>query len=283
VGCEIEHAIVLKLHEATDAFWQAPTDNSPADDVNVIDATYVDDECIVLLARSCALLDTAIDICLNSLVRIFECLSLSINWKPGKTECLLKYRGQHAAKHLEARRFDSKLRIDVPGSLNCKLHVVQSYKHLGSVISIDVSTVHDAKHKCGIAMAAYAPISTKVFGSDQVSFFLKQISKDALVLSRLFFNAHVVSPSAKYISLLNTTYMRVVRRITNNVRFDADNVSDLEVRRLAGQPSVDCLLQRARLKYLARLLSVKPIALLALSTIAETVNKCLGLLVLSMT
>jgi len=73
----------------------------------------------------------------------------------------------------------------------------------------------------------------------------------SLVGSRLMFNAHIVVPSAKYIRTLNPVYMRVLRRICDNCRF-GHSENDLLVRQSADVPSVDCLLLRARLKYLAR-------------------------------
>ena len=75
----------------------------------------------------------------------------------------------------------------------------------------------------------------------------------SLVLSTLLFNAHVRVLTGRELSILNAVYMRVLRRITDKVRFDSDTISDYRVRCLACQPSIDCLLQRARLKYLGRL------------------------------
>ena len=49
--------------------------------------------------------------------------------------------------------------------------------------------------------------------------------------------------------------MRVLRRITGQVRYDCHhNLSDYDVRLAAGQPSIDCIVQRMRLRYLRRLL-----------------------------
>ena len=51
--------------------------------VDVIDAAFVDGECVVVLANSPALLDTAIDKPSNIISRTFELLYLEMNWKEG--------------------------------------------------------------------------------------------------------------------------------------------------------------------------------------------------------
>ena len=98
---ELEKAnIVLRIQVPGEAFWQtADPDNEDCD--NVVDAAFVDDECVVLVARTAATLDTAINSLLIVLVDIFSVLHLQVNWKPGKTECLFKYRGSGAIARRE--------------------------------------------------------------------------------------------------------------------------------------------------------------------------------------
>ena len=62
-----------------------------------------------------------------------------------------------------------------------------------------------------------------------------------------------------------TLYMRVLRRIADKVRFDATcDCSDHAVRQMLSQPSIDCLVQRQRLHYLARIVLNRPRALWAI-------------------
>ena len=85
-----------------------------------------------------------------------------------------------------------------------------------------------------------------------------------LVLSRLLFNAHVVVPTAKYSKTLNSVYMRVLRRISDDCSFGEKTIRDIDVRKKLQAPSIDCLLMRGRLRYLARIVKATPRALLAL-------------------
>ena len=106
LGWELSQAgIDLKLPVPTTPFWApAAASEYDSDPTPVVDATFVDDECFVLLASTGAALDTAIDVLLSNLFHIFSNLHLAINTKPGKTEALLKYRGAGACALREARR-----------------------------------------------------------------------------------------------------------------------------------------------------------------------------------
>jgi hypothetical protein len=83
----------------------------------------------------------------------------------------------------------------------------------------------------------------------------------SLIMSRLLFHAHLMMPYPKQLKILNQTYMRVVRRIAGCSRFNAEAESDVNVRKTLGVPSVDCLIQQARLLYLRRILANKPTSL----------------------
>ena len=108
------------------------------------------------------------------------------------------------------------------------------------------------------------PLATKIFGSAHVCHRLKLSFMWSLILSRLLFNAHVVVPTAKYSKMLNTVYMRVLRRISDDCSFGDKTVRDIDVRRKLQAPSIDCLLMRGRLRYLARIVKATPHALMAL-------------------
>ena len=93
-------------------------------------------------------------------------MHLQINWNPGKTEALLRYRGKGATPAREQWRApDGKLRIPLPSARGQFLHIVEAYKHLGTFCSACAETYRNTQHRVQSAMAAYAPISQKVFGT----------------------------------------------------------------------------------------------------------------------
>ena len=108
--------VALKLTVPSEAVCL--TSSSPGvGDENIVDAAFVDDECLVLMAPTPHELDMAIDTVLKSVTTVFSLLHLEINWAAGKTECFVKYRGHHAVRHREQwRTDDGKLSIPVPGS-----------------------------------------------------------------------------------------------------------------------------------------------------------------------
>ena len=232
--------------------------------VPIVDAAFVDDECLMLTASSPAALDRAIDVLLAIVTRVFDLLRLEINWKPGKTECFLRYRGRQAAAKLQARRTgpDSSLVVAVPGTPHV-ITVVGKYKHLGGVTCADQSITADAQCKRRAAAAAYGPLAVKIFASTKVEEELKLQLMWSLVMSRLLYNVHVIVPTRAYLRALNGVYMRGVRRIGDQCRFEQTS-TDAEVRRAAGAPSIDCILCRTRLRYFASVLRSSPATLLAL-------------------
>ena len=77
--------ISLKVQVAPGAFWNPPDFLALAEHADVVDASFVDDEAIVLLAKSPALLDRAIHITLSTVFRLFGVIYLDIYFSSGKT------------------------------------------------------------------------------------------------------------------------------------------------------------------------------------------------------
>jgi hypothetical protein len=109
-------------------------------------------------------------------------------------------------------------------------------------------------------MQAYGRISARIFGSASIRDSLKFVFARTLVFSRLFSNTHTWAPKKSELKTLNGAYMRVIRRIAGEMRFTDVNLTDGEVRAKVGQPSVDCVLLRARLQYVGRLVVQTPAA-----------------------
>jgi len=112
----------------------------------------------------------------------------------------------------------------------------------------------------------------KVFGSELIDMPLKNSFKQSLHDSRLFHNAHIRVLSGRELGILNTPCMRIIRRIMGLLRQDASALSDLEVRRRGNYPSVDCIVLKGRLCYLARLVNSSCKPLLALLSTRDGEN-----------
>ena len=196
-----------------------------------------------------------IDDLLGLILNIFPSFAMKINWAKGKSEAILKYRGKGAAAALDKRRHADQIMVALPASADkTHVHVVPAYKHLGSFVSADGSVMADARHRTQVANNAYAPLVGKVFGASLLEQILQSNFAESLVFTRLFYNVHLWSDlQPKAMKHVNTMYMRVLRMIAGDPRFDKNARRDICIRVELGAPSLESLLRMKRLLYASRL------------------------------
>ncbi|CAK0858575.1 unnamed protein product [Prorocentrum cordatum] len=243
---------------------QAPPGQPPQ---TVTDAAFIDDERIVTMAPTAARLRAAMDTVVVALAIVFSDFGLNINWSPGNTEGMVHVMGYGAGPMLRALTHPDGRYLHAPSAKGLpaqKLILVDRYKHMGGIVQIDRGLGVDARHKAQQALHAYGPIARRVFGSPVVCDWLKFSLLQSLILSCLLYSAHIVAPTRGYIRTLQSPDMRVLRKMCDDSRYRKPYFSDLEVRRRMQQPSIDCILRRARLRHGARLVRNRPAALFAL-------------------
>ena len=221
----------MRTHVPQEAFWYPDVADNCHETIDIIDTTFVDDECIMLMAPSPASLDKAMDAVLEITSRVFGIMHMLINWLPGKSEALLIYRGKRANIHREQwRQQDGSMSIGVPNSSQ-RLTVVQTYKHLGSKTSVRGDCFENTQVRTNSAMKAFSPLATKFFGSDSIERHHRISMMISLILSRLLFHVHITVPTIRDMKAFNAVHMRVLRRIIGDMRFSADVVhTDRRVR-----------------------------------------------------
>ena len=227
----------------------------------MLDVTFVDDECVVLVATIPALLKRAVDILLETLLGVFSRCHLELSWEPGKTEAIIKFRGDGAVAARESYRMpDGKMGIPLTKyGYSSTLRFVDEYKHLGSIIDAHGMSFMNVASHVRNAMAAYAPLAYKLFGSRLIQQRYRLLFLRSLVLSRLLHNMHIFSLHPRALKRLNGVWMRGLRRILGDMRFSSDvSFTDLEVRRQLGADSIDCILLVARMLYLGRVVRERP-------------------------
>ena len=251
--------VVLRVRRhGPDFLSPAECDSTDDTTIPIVDVAFVDDECLMLCAKSASELDACIDVLLVSLSGVFSLLQFEINWKPGKTECSIVYRGKNAAAHYQARRAgpaDSMV-VRVPGSVN-SISVVHQCKHLGGVTEIGGNNVVEVRARSQAAAEAYSPLSVRIYGNSLFPLQERWSLLRSLVFSRLFFNAHIRVWSLAALRVLNASYMRCLRRLVDQCRY-GPSASDLEVRLKLKAPSVDCVLRCKRLVYFGRVVRQGP-------------------------
>ena len=105
-------------------------------------------------------------------VEVFEDFAMHVNFKKGKREALVFFRGSGAIK-CKASIVDPNgsrsLFIPLVHGRLINLCVADSYKHLGSHVTADGNLVPEANHRVEAASGAYAPISFKILGNPSMS------------------------------------------------------------------------------------------------------------------
>ena len=215
---------------------------------------FVDDIAAYLSAPSVKSLLIAVPILVRQLSSVLHGLGFKINWDKNKTECFINLRGAGAATAArEIHKQGSFLFID--GLIGASgVRVVKNYRHLGNILESTGSPAADVPARVSSAMSAYCPISSKIFGANKISQNVRLRLFSSLVVSRLLYNVHVWSslPRAAYLTL-NSVYMRGLRRIANCCRYSKESASlpDVEVRKILGVCSFQCLLSQRRLLLLS--------------------------------
>ena len=233
------------------------------------DIFFVDDACYMVTAGTAKALLSRLRRVAALVHSIFEKVQLSVNYAKGKTEAMVALRGKMASKAFAELRTDQglRLKVDEPDlQVALEICVVTQYAHLGTTLQANGRQQANAKAREGKAMTSYAPISKKIFGCPRVSTWLKLHFLNSLIWTRCAFNLHIFPPAACVLKRANRVHMRALRRITDCISGVSDGhcKSNVEVRRLVGEPCVDCLLTRARLTYAHRVAENGPVQLHAI-------------------
>ena len=246
-------------------FWCFDEAKHASSSREVVEATFVDDTSIALVASSPSALVTAIRALMRILVTAHSHFALRINFNRGKTEGIMRLRGHKAVATLDSLRSGNDIAVELPPPYEAqKLLIVSKYKHLGSYVTANGSPHFDAQHRCSAALSADVPLATRIFGSPEICLWLKFHFMHALILTRLMYNTQTWVPTTQSVKKINGVYMRVLRRIADGCRYRKCAYSDLEIRRRLG---IEGLLVRRRLCYLGRVLRTGHGALLAMLSI----------------
>mmetsp|Transcript_132726 Transcript_132726/g.264871 ORF Transcript_132726/g.264871 Transcript_132726/m.264871 type:complete len:539 (+) Transcript_132726:2-1618(+) len=257
-----EQGLDLKLRYSAGMFQAM--DAEPKQIARILEATFVDDEALVLVCKPQAL-HAKLSSLMSIVRKTFTTFGMLVNWKPGKTEYMVTWRGPGANKEQERvphvmngngillrdkrRRCKHKTAV-VADTVMLR---VDQYKHLGSIISADRKLTAESKHREQAANTAYVSIQSKLLGSRWLCTEKKKMLVQSLVVSRLCLNVHTWPEFAgKPRRRLNAMYMKCWRRIVGDPQYRRTKYSDLQVRTLLQVVSIDCLIRQRRLLYFAR-------------------------------
>ena len=239
------------------------TSEEGAQRLDLIDASFVDDDAGYLEAADMLSLVNLVARQTATFMKVAGRRGLRLNFEQGKTEVLIPWKGPKAkgmCKQVKSSGNTAQIAEHV------HLRVVQSYKHVGSVIAASGTMTMRAAARTHSMLEAYAPLASSVFASRALSLCVRMMLAVSLLFSRLLLGAGSWAPLAPpALQKLATARMRVLRRMaaemstgTNRVATDEEILPRLKLERMDG------VLRRARLLYWARVLTNDPQLLHAL-------------------
>ena len=228
----------------------APAVSAEAGEASVSEATYVDDEVVLLEAGTNAELRAKLARTLEVLAATFAEHGLHINWAPGKTELIIAWRGPFSKRFRQETVVDGVPAFAFGDGMRCL--VVGKYKHVGTMLSQGCSETDDITTRLAKASAVFNSLAAKVLTQPAIRECVRLALFRSLVLSVLLFGSeHWVLTTAQ-LGRINVVMMRWLRRILRQPRAPVPGfkrISDEEVRHRAGVFSVESLIQQRRLTY----------------------------------
>ena len=226
--------------------------------IDVLDLTWADDLVILQANRDPRELVRRTTLVGGLLSDLCSRRGLQLNYKSGKTECLLRLKGK-GSKQLRIELFaDEFPLLRLPSTLceDLKVRIVANYKHLGTQISLASSQLHEIKVRTGQARAVFNKHRKTVFQNPAVALPTRVRLLHVLVLSILNYNQGTWRPLNSsewkyYQNAIMTMYRSLVRA---TVPFD--EVQEWSHERICAfleTSTPQDLLHASRLRYLGSL------------------------------
>ena len=151
-----KHGIAFKAKLPKHApFWCFDEHLHAYDEQETIEATFVDDTAIALVASSPKTMIKSVNTLLRVIISTYTRFGFTINFKKGKSEGIMRLRGKGSVAAVESLRKDGTLGFDLPIPYNAqRLLIVDGYKHFGSYVSANECLMYDAQHRASSALSA---------------------------------------------------------------------------------------------------------------------------------
>ncbi len=207
---------------------------------------YVDDMLGIVVAQDGSNLVARLWAFMDVLCSLAPLHGFKHNFGPGKTECMLSFRGSKARD----------LRKETGGSVllrtGATLRFVKTYKHIGRMISVSGADGPEVQRRHQAFLRVYVPLAGKVFGCHGISIKLRTMLLHSLVMSVLLLGADtLLNLSQCNRDVLNADYMRALRKIHSAWRGPLCVEYDVALCHRLKAPTIDALLWHARLRYMA--------------------------------
>ena len=225
---------------------------------------WVDDLAIPVPVLEAAQLDSTISELLEAVRQICQDFGLRLNFKAGKTEAILQYRGANA-QQLRRDRFVQEfcqIRINHETSVRC----VSTYEHLGTTFAQGLSITHEVNHRLGKATAAFRSLR-KLFTNRHIPCKVRLTLLDSLILPVLLYGAGSwpLLPARLY-AKVNHAVLTWQRCITRDAFWAGTHHSDVEFLAIWKLPALSVRLCKLRLLFALQLHNKAPASTMDFAT-----------------
>ncbi|CAE7364293.1 unnamed protein product [Symbiodinium sp. CCMP2592] len=228
---------------------------SEAQPIDIMDATWMDDLALMMLADSAEAVITKARHVTGALLD--ACLSRALlpNLARGKTELIIVPCGKGSKACRAALFRDKDPSVEIPSRLwqQARVRVVHFYRHLGGVIHFSGDVAREIRSRVGMAHEAFQKRKRQIFGSPIVPKTAKATLFNSLILSVLLHGAGTwpaLRPAAQ--SALSAAYERMACHMCRP-HWDFDQAMHAgrdQVLAFLGLPSMFVLLHVHRLRHL---------------------------------
>ena len=237
----------------------------PLPEKGFMDIAYVDDAAFTMFAPCAQDVLQAAQLMASIIHDVAKIRGLDVNYRKGKTELFLKLSGKGSRATKQKVWHEWNAQVPVVTERGCqKLHVVRTYKHLGTVMQENGTPVREIAQRITAAKKAEGRIHRSFYSKRIVSVKTKQQVFHATAESRHAYNAHVWSwvgdkELAKWEDGMRETVSHVCKGSTKRV--PAFKLKTKSLYALANMLPPTDQLHVTRLKYCRRIIHRAPVVL----------------------
>ena len=179
-------------------------------------------------------------------------MGVSLNFDPGQTAAVCVFRGPglHAARRLFLRSEHPTVLVELQSGVTVSLRLVQSYAHLGSVVSHCSSSPADDKTKMGLAAPCFRRLQSTLLCNPELSKEEKVAFISFLIVAKVGFGSALWCPTtpretASCHNAISRWESEAFRPVTGQ---SSKLISDEEVCYGLGMPTPEQYLRAARVR-----------------------------------
>ena len=215
--------------------------------------TWVDDLAVPITTAHPLDLEPVIQQVLQHIHQVFYSRGLQINYDKGKTEVVIMFRGGEADSARE--KFFSATReayITTATETHVfRVRAVPSYKHLGIRFQMDSDLTHEVQSRAAQARTAFNEVRRQIFKNRALTVTTRLHLLQSLVFSKLLYGCGTwYELPRRTVSKLDSLMMKFHRSILDEGYWQANHVTDAELRQRHQLPTFRMTLAIARLRYL---------------------------------